>query len=280
MKILVAGCEGLIGTRLVELLQAEGDEVVPFDRRRGQDVLDEVALLKAMRGCDAVVHLAAVVDPGAGAVETLGVNLRGTANVLGAVRGAGAQRVVFASSVNALGIFRGEGSPEYLPLDDDHPCQPKSPYGVSKLRAEDLCERLTASTGIATVCLRPPAVWDDGMYARIDAARAADPAFEWSPYWEYGAFLDVRDCASACARALRCEDPGHVRLLLCAPDVSSAGASSLELAGRLLPDVPIRDPAYFREDPYRALVDTRRAGRLLDWTPLHAWREWKAGRPA
>lgn len=275
MKILVTGSAGLIGSRLVELLRTEGEDVVPFDLCLGDDVLDEIALRRAMTGCAAVVHLAALVDPGADPVEVLRVNFQGTANVLSAAKEAGVQRVVYASSVNTLGVFRGEGRPDYLPLDDDHPCRPRSPYGLSKLRAEGLCEQLTATTGIPTLCLRPPGVWDEATYARIQTARRHDPAFEWSPYWEYGAFLDVRDCAAAFARAVRCEDPGHARLLLCAPDISTSGTTALELVERLLPGVAIRDRASFGADPQRALIDARRARNVLHWTPVHTWGDWK-----
>jgi len=274
MRILVTGSEGLIGRRLVALLQEEGEDVVPFDVARGQDVQDEAALRRASGGCDAVVHLAAIVDQDADPVHTVRVNLQGTANVLSAAREAGIPRVVYASSVNALGVFQGEGRPDYLPLDDDHPCRPRSPYGLSKLRAEGLCAQLTERTGISTICLRPPGVWEETTYARIAAARAADPAFEWSPWWEYGAFLDVRDCASAFARAIHCADPGHIRLLLCAADISTSGSTALELAERLVPGVRIRDRASFAADPFRALIDARRARQVLQWAPCHTWRDW------
>lgn len=272
MRVLVTGSEGLIGRRLVPRLEEEGMRVVRYDLRHGQDVLDVRTLRHATNGCDAVVHLAARVDADDAPADVLRTNLQGTANVLAAAEASGVRRIVYASSVNALGVFRGEGRPAYLPIDDDHPCRPRSAYGVSKVRSEHLCARSTARTGVPTVCLRPPGVWEEATYTRIAAARAANPESEWAPYWEYGAFLDVRDCAAAFLRALVCEDPGHLRLLLCAPDVSTSGATALELASRLLPDVEVRDRTSFDADPHRALIDTRRARRVLQWAPVHTWR--------
>ncbi|MDZ8240137.1 MAG: NAD-dependent epimerase/dehydratase family protein [Nostoc sp. ChiQUE01a] len=56
------------------------------------------------------------------------------------------KRVVFFSSVDALGIFKGERKPDYLPLDDNHPCYPTTPYAVSKRLGEEMCRYFTNST--------------------------------------------------------------------------------------------------------------------------------------
>ena len=78
--------------------------------------------------------------------------------------------------------------------------------------AEELCETFTRATGTPSVCLRAPGVFDDATYAVIERARAASPAAEWSPIWEYGAFLDVQDLADAVVAALTQPDlHGHHR---------------------------------------------------------------------
>jgi nucleoside-diphosphate-sugar epimerase len=281
--VLVTGSEGLIGAELVQLLQAEEHEVVRFDLENGDDVLDAVAVRGAACDCEAILHLAAILDPRAEADRVMAVNLLGTWNVLSAARVASCRRVVFYSSVNALGVFMGEQPPDYLPIDDDHPCRPRSTYGLSKLLAEEMCQRFTDMTGIVTICLRLPAVWSDAHYAKVDEARRIDPRYEWVPYWEYGAFLDVRDAAEVGHCALCCRVGGHARVLLCASDISSSGATSLELAQRLYPDVPWRGGREYQRDPHTALVDTSRARTLLDWQPRHTWRDWVArsgDRPA
>jgi nucleoside-diphosphate-sugar epimerase len=176
------------------------------------------------------------------------------------------------SSVDALGIFLGERAPDYLPIDDDHPTYPRSPYALAKRLAEEMCRSFTEDTGIPTICLRPPGVFKEDTYAWIKDVRAANPEFEWSPFWEYGAFLDVRDVASAVSCALRCPDPGHVVLLLCADDISSAHHTSRELARIILPDVPWRGGLEFEQNPFRALLNTQRARQILNWAPQYRWR--------
>ena len=95
---------------------------VEYDLATGRDILDPAALLDSARGCDAVVHSAALLGlPGQSDGEIMAANVQGTWNVLSAAQEAGIPRVVFLSSVDALGVFKGERSPDYLPLDDSHP---------------------------------------------------------------------------------------------------------------------------------------------------------------
>jgi nucleoside-diphosphate-sugar epimerase len=144
---------------------------------------------------------------------------------------------------------------------------------MSKRLAEEMCHCFTRRTGVSTICLRPPAVFNAVIRERIETARKDDPESEWTPYWEYGAFLDVRDAASAGICALTCPDPGHVTLLLCADDISSAERTSSELVRALHPDVPWRGGDEYTIDPFRALLDTRRARQILGWKPRVSWRE-------
>ena len=106
------------------------------------------------------------------------------------------------------------------------------------------------------------------MYRRIEAQWRADPVSEWTPTWEYGQFVDVRDVADAVRRALEAPLAGHHRVLLCAADIAATGPS-LVMAGRFTPSVPIRDTASFRREPRRALFDCSAATRVLGWEPHH-----------
>jgi UDP-glucose 4-epimerase len=129
----------------------------------------------------------------------MAVNVLGTWHALLAAEAAAATRVVHFSSAQVLGIAEAERAPDYFPVDDAHPRRAMRAYGLSKVLAEDLCAGWTARTGIPTVSLRPVWVWDPGMYRRIEERWRADPRAEWEPYWEYGAFVDVRDVAAAVA---------------------------------------------------------------------------------
>jgi nucleoside-diphosphate-sugar epimerase len=99
-----------------------------------------------------------------------------------------------------------------------------------------------------------------------------DPKSEWTPFWGYGAMVDVRDVAAAARQAIECDVEGHVRALLCGDQIA-ASRPSLEMAAALMPGVPIRDPGRFERDPWASLVDTSVARDVLGWRPVHAWRE-------
>ncbi len=273
MKILVTGSSGMIGQVVCQELQNAEHETVAFDSARGQNILDSQQLHSAMNGCNAVVHLAALLgDEHETAQEIMSVNLLGTWQVLQAAQAANVQRVIGFSSLEALGIFRGERAPDYLPIDDAHPCYPQSPYALSKLLAEVMCQHWTNRSGIASLCLRLPGVFTAETYNFIRQARRDNPEFEWFPFWQYGAFLDVRDAASAALCALTCEFSGHATLNLCADDISSALQNSRDLARLVCPDVEWHGGAEYETEPFKALVDNRRAKETLGWSPRYKWR--------
>jgi UDP-glucose 4-epimerase len=223
------------------------------------------------------VHLGALAHDTAGSPEDImAVNVLGTWHVLLAAEAVGIGRVVHFSSVQVFGIAGGEGLPDYLPVNDAHPRRAMRAYGLSKCLAEDLCAGFTARKGVPTVSLRPVWVWDPGMYQRIEARWRADPRSEWTPFWEYGAFVDVRDVATAVQRALTVPLDGHHRLLLCAADIA-ATEPSLDIAARLTPTVPVNDPASFQHEPRRALIDCSAAARVLGWRPHYRWSDRDRG---
>jgi nucleoside-diphosphate-sugar epimerase len=273
VRVLVTGHRGTIGLSAVDLLERCGHVVAGFDLGEGGDLLDLAAVKAAAAGCEAIVHLGAIPHDTAGSPEEImAVNVLGSWHVLLAAEAAVVTRVIHFSSAQALGVTEGERVPDYFPIDDDHPRRAMRPYGLSKRLAEDLCEGFTARTGIASLSLRPVAVWGPEVYARVEAQRAAEPRSEWEPFWEYGAFVDVRDVALAVERSLAVPLTGHHRALLCAADISGS-APSLELAARLAPGVPVLGPERYTVDPWRALVDCSVAEAVLGWRPRHRWSD-------
>jgi UDP-glucose 4-epimerase len=271
MNVLVTGHRGQVGAGVAEHLRGCGHAVHGFDLADGADLLDLAAVKQAAADCAVIVHLAGLAHDSAGSPEQImAVNVLGTWHVLLAAEAAGVTRVIHFSSVQALGIAEGERLPDYFPIDDQHPRRAMRPYGLSKRLSEDLCEAFTTRTGIATLSLRPVAVWQPESYARVAAQRRADPESESQPFWEYGAFVDIRDVAAAVGRAVEARLSGHHRALLCAPDIAGS-APSLELVRRLCPGVPIRSPEPYRADPTRALVDCSAAETLLGWRPRYRW---------
>ena len=244
MKVLVTGSRGLVGRAVVRELLACGHDAAGYDLKDGADILDSTALASAMRGCEAVVHSAALLGRSEDKPDDIAtVNVEGTRNVLAAGRAHAVDRIVFVSSVDVFGVFKGEREPDYLPLDDAHPCYGATPYGRSKRIGEEMCRSLSDEGGPLTVSLRPPGVWRDGTYLRILAARAKRPEFEWSPFWEYGAFIDVRDLARACLQALTCRIEAPKCLSVASSDITTSGRASREWASFLHPRVEWRgDP--------------------------------------
>ena len=270
-RVLVTGHRGRIGVPVAAFLRRRGYQVAGFDRADGADILDLTAVRQAAAGCAAIVHLAALAHDTAGPPEQImAVNVLGTWHVLLAAEAAGASRVICFSSAQVLGIAEGERLPDYFPVDDAHPRRAMRPYGLSKLLAEDLCDGFTRRTGIATVAFRPVAVWNEASYSQVRDRWRAQPAAEWEPYWEYGAYVDVQDVAAAVHQALTVPLHGHHRALLCAPDIA-ASAPGPELARRLAPNVPITEAGRYQSDPWAALVDCSAATAALGWRPARRW---------
>jgi UDP-glucose 4-epimerase len=278
MRILVTGQRGGVGAVVAGHLADQGHEIAGFDIADGQDVLDAGALRQAAAGCTAIVHLAALAHDSAGTPEQImAVNVLGTWHALLAAQSAGVTSVVHFSSAQVFGTAEGERLPDYLPLDDAHPRRAGRPYGMSKVLSEDLCEGFSGRTGIATICLRPVHVWQPEFYQRAEMRWQADPASEWTPHWEFGAFVDARDVATAVECALAAQVSGHVRAVLCADDIA-ASAPSMEMARRLTPHVPVHGPDRYRADPHRAFVDCAIAKTVLGWQPRHRWQAREALR--
>jgi len=169
-RVLVSGGAGFIGSHLVDRLLGDGFEVVVLDNLCGGrvenvkqhigegsfrfvrgDVRDSSVVEELVRGVDAVFHLAALVsvpesfkDP----VLTNDVNVGGTLNLLRVCVGSDVKRFVYASSCAVY------GEAESLPLREDSPLRPASPYAVSKLAAENYVRVFYEIFGLETVCLR------------------------------------------------------------------------------------------------------------------------------
>jgi UDP-glucose 4-epimerase len=271
MRILVTGQRGNVGVPVAARLRALGHQVAGFDLADGQDLLDPVAVRQAADGCAAIVHLGGLAHDSAGSPEQImAVNVLGSWHVLLAAQAAGASRVVSFSSAQVFGTAEGERLPDYFPVDDDHPRRAMRPYGLSKRLAEELCDGFAARSGIAVVSLRPVHVWGPDFYQEVERRRRADPAAEWQPFWEFGAFVDARDVAAAVECALAAPVTGHVRAVLCAADIAGS-APALDLAGRLAPGVPVTDPARYAADPWQALFDCSVARNVLGWRPAYSW---------
>ncbi|MFH1285252.1 MAG: GDP-mannose 4,6-dehydratase [Candidatus Micrarchaeota archaeon] len=151
MKILVTGGKGYVGSRLVERLKKLGHDVKSFSQEDGEDVRELEEVKKASKGIDAIYHLAALISISKSIKEPyefFEVNAHGTANVLEAARINGIETVILCSTSKVY------GKAQKLPIDENHPLIPASPYGASKLIAELLCRQYALHYGIKTPILR------------------------------------------------------------------------------------------------------------------------------
>jgi dTDP-glucose 4,6-dehydratase len=210
-KALVTGASGFIGSHLVELLVREGYTVRALtrytsDNRRGNlallpseitdqieicraDLRDAEAISLAMDGIDTVFHLGAIISipysyqhP----EETVAVNILGTFNVLQAMRQHRTRRGVIVSTSEVYGSAR------YVPIDENHPLQPQSPYAATKVSAEALSLSFHRTYETPVVVVRP-----FNTYGPRQSARAVIPTIISQaltrPVVSLGAIHTVRD---------------------------------------------------------------------------------------
>lgn len=158
--VLLTGAAGGLGTLMRELLPAYGYELRLFDMVPIEgapdaitaDLSDREALREAVRGVDAIIHLAGI-SLEASFDKILAANIQGTFNLYEAAREEGVRRVVFASSNHAIGYTPrpGPGDP-LIPLDT--PRRPDTFYGLSKSFGEDLAQLYRDRHGLETVSVR------------------------------------------------------------------------------------------------------------------------------
>jgi UDP-glucose 4-epimerase len=186
MKALVTGGAGFIGSNLALALLERGDTVVILDDLssgcaanlppaaqfiRG-DIRDSRCVRDAMDGVCCVFHLAASVGNKRSIdhpIRDAEINVLGTLQVLEAARAAGVGKIVVSSSAAIFGELKT------LPIREDHPVEPDSPYGASKLCAEKQALAFGKLHGIETACLRYFNVY--GPRQRFDAYGNVIPIF-------------------------------------------------------------------------------------------------------
>jgi len=188
-KVLVTGAGGFIGSHLVERLLEENCEVRAFVRYNSSNswgwldtfpksVLKEIEIVsgdirsadivrKAVKGTEVVFHLAALISIPYSYVSPesyLEVNVRGTLNILQASLDFEVEKVLITSTSEVY------GTAIYVPIDENHPRQPQSPYSASKISADALAESFYRSYGLPVVIVRP-----FNTYGPRQSARAVIP---------------------------------------------------------------------------------------------------------
>ncbi|MEQ8675304.1 MAG: NAD(P)-dependent oxidoreductase [Aggregatilineales bacterium] len=189
MKVLVTGANGLIGKDAVRQLLEQGYDVRAIDINEESahpdveyamcDVRDFDAVREQVRGCDSVIHLAALPSPiyATGSV-TFHINVTGTYNVYEAAAQEGIKRITQASSVNAIGVTWtvGEFVPDHFPIDETQSQQTTDPYSLSKQLSEDIGAYFWRRDKISSTAIRLPAVFPAEFFKSEDYYAMRDTA--------------------------------------------------------------------------------------------------------
>lgn len=297
-SILVTGADGFIGSHLVEALVRQGHQVRPFvlynsfgswgwldsvdptiqaelDVFAG-DIRDPNGVREAMRGCDTVLHLAALIaipysyhSPDT-YVDT---NVRGTLNVVQAARDLGVARVVHTSTSEVYGTAR------FVPITEEHPLQGQSPYSASKIGADQIAWSFYASFGTPVTILRP-----FNTYGPRQSARAVIPTIitqiaSGERRIRLGALHPTRDFnfvsdTVGAFLAASTTDAGVGEVINVGSGYEISVGDLVELIADVMgvrvnvetDDIRMRPE---KSEVERLLASNEKAGRLLDWRPVY-----------
>jgi GDP-4-dehydro-6-deoxy-D-mannose reductase len=281
VKVAVTGARGFVGPHLVDHLEACGDEVLPLDRHGPDsfDVTDATQVRSRLTDArpEIVYHLAALSHVGESwksPAESFRVNAEGTLNILRTCTELSVPRVVVVLSSEEYGRVEEAD----LPLTEESPLRPVTPYGAAKAAADLLALQSFLGDGLGTIRVRPfshtgpgqsPRFVVPALAARI--ARAERDEIEEIPVGSLDAvrdLTDVRDVVRAYRLVAHEGEPGEVYNVC-----SGTGVSVQEIADRLLaratrPIKLVSDPELVRPVEVPRLVGSNaRLRAATGWTP-------------
>ena len=187
-KILITGATGFVGSHLTELCVEKGFEVVAFDRYNPNynlgwlekskyrddinfvfgDIRDYDSVLKTMKNCEIVFHLAALIGIPYSYISPLAylkTNVEGTYNVLESSKSLDIEQTIITSSSEVY------GSAKYVPINEKHPLTAQSPYSASKISADQLALSYWNSYRMPIKIIRP-----FNIYGPRQSSRAVIPS--------------------------------------------------------------------------------------------------------
>lgn len=301
-KILVTGADGFIGSHLTEELIRQGHDVRAFvlynsfnswgwldsspQEIRKQldvfsgDVRDPHGVREAMRGCDCVLHLAALIaipysyhSPDT-YVDT---NVKGTLNIVQAARELGVERVVQTSTSEVYGTAR------FVPITEEHPLQGQSPYSATKIGADQIAMSFYHAFGTPVTILRPFNTYGPRQSARAVIPTVITQIAGGTPRIRLGSLHPTRDFnhVSDTVRgfiAAAESDNGIGEVINIGSNYEISIGDTVRLISDVMGvDVAIEtDEVRLRPDKSeveRLWADNAKAKRLLGWEPRYAGLE-------
>jgi GDP-4-dehydro-6-deoxy-D-mannose reductase len=283
VRALVTGAGGFVGVHLVRHLDEQGDDVLQLERTvDGIDIADAEPVTDAVVAAkpEVVYHLAGAADVGgswATPRETFLANALGTLNVLAASREAGAERVLAVTSADVYGRV----TEDELPLAEDQPLRPVSPYAASKVAADALAQQAWLGHRLPVMRVRAfnhlgPGQSDRFLAPSLAARIARNerdggdevPIGNMTPLRDV---TDVRDVVRAYRLLMEAGEPGAVYNVCRGTAVSVEQIAETLLGMATRPMRLVSDPALQRPVDIPVLVgDNGRLRRTTGWEPTIA----------
>jgi NAD dependent epimerase/dehydratase len=301
-KILVTGSDGFIGSHLVEELVRRGGKVRAFVNYNSfnswgwldhsgpellsalevfaGDIRDPHGVKQAMKGCDVVLHLAALIaipfsyhSPDT-YVET---NIKGTLNVVQAARELGVERVIHTSTSEVYGTAR------FVPITEEHPLQGQSPYSASKIAADQIAMSFYCSFNTPVTIIRPFNTYGPRQSARAFIPTVITQIASGARTVKLGALHPTRDLSyvadtvAGFIAAVESECSVGEVINVGSNFEISVGETAKMIADIMGVDVGIvMDEQRLRpskSEVERLWADTTKAGKLLNHHPAYAGRD-------
>lgn len=269
MKIAVTGGNGDMGRSLIPYLLEQNHTVVSIDRTLPANYTHEVNFIAAdtrdfgqfiasIRGCDALIHLAAIRGPFNHPDSVVYAdNTVSSYNALSAASALGIKRVCMASSINAIGgAFSRSARYDYFPVDERHPTYAEEPYGISKWVLEqqgDAFARRYEWVSIASLRLHMLTA------TREKALQSTANIDEYAVRHLWG-YTMLTESSRACLLSLTADFTGHEVFYITAPQTAAA-QPSMELALQHYPQTEIRGDF----SNHTSFFNCAKAARLLGW---------------
>jgi nucleoside-diphosphate-sugar epimerase len=291
-RVIFTGGSGKAGRHVVQYLVDQGYRVLNLDTRPLDnpavrtlitDITDSGQVFNALSSytglhefdpnlapepIDAVVHFAAIprimIVPDN---EVYRINVMGTYNVIEAAAKLGIRKVIIASSETTYGLVFNHTprDPDYFPLDENYPVDPRDSYALSKICNEKTAQAFAGRTGMDIYAIRIGNVIEPHEYAGFPAF-FAKPDFRKRIAWSY---IDARDLGQIVDLGIRKDGLGF-QIFNAANNDTSSDLPTAELLKRYFPDVPVNGGL----GEYETLLSNRKTRDVLGFEEAHNWRRY------
>jgi UDP-glucose 4-epimerase len=220
---------------------------------------------------DVIVHAAGIPDGGHDPASVVFANNSvANFNVVEAVARTGVRRLIYLSSETAAGYVSTEypSTPDYLPVDEDHPVRPRDAYALSKALGEQICASLVRRCDATAVSVRPSLVLDADGYRNIVPRFQRQPRVGRINCWSY---VDVLDLADLLVLVAEADTAGHEIVYAAQPD-NLTGRPLEELVRASYDEHETPDVRPFgRVDS--SGISSAKATEMFGWQPRRSWRD-------